>query len=187
MYTGYFWLLRFKIILGHSVHFRLMSFDNCVSQKQLDTERNGPKIWTSGVSKLVYTGYFRPLSVPGHSEVIRCISDFRPCISKKTGRRMKLTKLWVWGGGGGKFLVNTGYLWFKSSRSVWGDSVHYQFFRQHLCVSKTADCSAKRTKIWASGEVLSVCRVLTTFKCLRSLWGHSDAFQFSTTLYLENG
>ncbi len=46
-----------------------------------------------------------------------------------------------------------------------------------------------RTKIGASGVVLSVCKVLLTVKFSMPVWGHSEhfrSFRFSTTCYLEN-
>ncbi len=41
-------------------------------------------------------------------------------------------------------------------------------------ILKTADRRAKRTKIWASGEVFTVYEVPLNVKC--SSWGSSDAF-----------
>ena len=51
---------------------------------------------------------------------------------------------------------------------------------------KTAGRRAKWTKIWASRQLLGVCMILLTFKCLSSVWGHSVYFgAFSTELYLK--
>ncbi len=45
----------------------------------------------------------------------------------------------------------------------------------------------KRPKFGPQGQVLTVCRVLLTGKCSRSVWGPSVHFWFSPTLYIENG
>ncbi len=70
-----------------------LTFANLVSWKRVIIKREMSKIWAPEVFSLcgvLLTG------VSGQSEVIRCISDFlQLCISKMTGRRATLTKIWT--------------------------------------------------------------------------------------------
>ena len=48
-------------------------------------------------------------------------------------------------------------------------------------------CRAKQSKIWPSGVSIQCIQDNLTVKWLRSSWGYSMHFRFSTTLCLENG
>ena len=54
-------------------------------------------------------------------------------------------------------------------------------------LSKMASRRAKQSKIWPSGVSIQCIQGTLTVNWLRSLWGYSMHFRFSTTLFLENG
>ena len=65
----------------------------------------------------------------------------------------------------------------------------YSFFPtfNHFISGKRLFVERNRPQFGPRRQVLSVYRITSTVKCLRSIWGHSVDFQFSTALYLENG
>ena len=92
----------FTVILRSFSAFSIFPIlENIVSRKRLTVV---PKLqfrpWWYVLSTCIY-GYWWPLSVQWHSELIRCIFDFsdfpQPCISKTAGLRMQWTTILVSG------------------------------------------------------------------------------------------
>ncbi len=70
-------------------------------------------------------------------------------------------------------------------RSFWGHSVHSDF--RKICISKMAGRRAKQREIWASWVSIQCTEGTFDTSVIKFIRGGGGAFQFSTSLDLENG
>ena len=83
----------------------------------------------------------------------------------------------------GEYSVYTGSFW---QFSAWCHSGAFPTVTNFVS-QKTAGRIAKQSEISASVVNIQYIQKTLTVTCLRSFWGHSVHFRFSTTLYLEDG
>ncbi len=71
----------FNVILGKFSAFPIVSdFQQTYISKTAGHRLKRTKVWARGL--LVYTGYFRLLSVQDHSEAVRCLPNFNNLVSQ---------------------------------------------------------------------------------------------------------